>query len=361
MKRSHRRLGLGPCALRWASAAAFLLAACGQQAAPAATSTPAQLASSIPALASQLRGQHLVLGLSSSPNAAKVGAFRTAQYLRDDYGLRVDVRPLEPNSLVAALNAGQVDVGALSLAGIANADAQGAHLVGFATDQDANTYVIAARPPIDAVGDIRGKALAVTANLAQAPGQTARACFQRAGLNLDRDARLVHLADTDATMRALDSGQVPAALTSIDKLPPYEQRQPNAFNVICRGSEILPMLSSVWMGTADWMRKHPDLALAIAVSSIKTGRWTHADGAGWVRLMRDTVKGTSQAVAEREYQILVQQLDTWPANGGLSEQLCAKTLDDSYRSGAIPKPYRCSDLVSMAYQAQALKILGPAR
>jgi sulfonate transport system substrate-binding protein len=338
-------------------ALAVVTAACGGAAGGGSVAAPAGKVDQA-SLRSTLRGQHLTLATSSLPNASLVGAYRTAQYLRDDYGLQVDLKPLEPNPEVAAILAGQVQVGAMSLAAAANADAAGADLMAFASDDVTNTFLLVARKPHTQLSDLRGLRVAVTANLAQIPGQTARACFRQAGMDLDRDVKIVHFADTGATLQALASGQVEGAVTALFRLAPYDLQEPGTFVVVCRGWQVEPQLNQLWTARRGWIAQHKELAMAIALSALKTARWTHDAKDEWMATARRITPGLSQAAAEWNYRALVQDTDNWPVDGGLDAALCAKTLQDSYQAHAVPKAYTCDQMATLSYQQAALQALG---
>jgi ABC-type nitrate/sulfonate/bicarbonate transport system substrate-binding protein len=356
---------------------AFLAAACGSGGASTAPSTaPSEPAASEPAassgtasgapsgdaladLKSKLEGQSLNVGSSASPNASVVGFFKTLEFLEQDFGVQVEEQLLDSDPLIAAMISEQVQVGQLSLAGTANANANGANFVAFGVNDQKNPFIVAAKDPIKSLEELRGQTFGATSNLNQITGQTARKCLESVGIDIENDTQLIQFNNTGEVTGAIRSGQVAGGISAIFRLTGIKLEEPdNIINILCYGEEENPQISSVWMADRDWVAANPDMAQALIVSELNAARWAKANKDEWIALANEVIEGYSPEAGEIDYQALVQDLDNWPVNGGLDETMCQQTLDTSFEFGAITAQLQCSDVADFSFQEKAVEILG---
>ena len=362
---------LGSRVLVLGSAVALLASACTTT--PAATSTPPPAAATpgagesaapedvIADLRSRLEGQSLRVGSSASSNPAITGAVHTAQLVEEMFGVDVDFRQLDSDPLVAAVISGSVDVGQLSLAGTAAGRARGAEFIAFAGDDQPNPYYVVGRAPLDDLADVRGQPFGATENLSQITGQTATACLDSVGIDISEDVQLLQLANTGAIAEALRSGQIVAGLTAPHRMAPIiAEEGPDAYNVLCLGAEVSPQLNNVWMSQESWVDENEDMALAFAIASVETGRWSHAEREEWIELAMEAAPDYEREAVESIYDTYVEQMNMWPVNGSLDRELCEATLQSSLDSGALDEPMSCDEVIRFEYEERALEILGEA-
>lgn len=309
-------------------------------------------------LRSSLEGSSVIVGSSSFPNASITGAFKTLEFLEEEFGVTVDFRLLDSDPLVAAMISGQVHIGALSLAGMANANAAGSDFVAIGGDDQKNTFVVAAKDPIESIEELRGKPFAVTQNLNQITGQTARKCLEEAGLDLEQDVQLLRLSNTGEATQAIRSGQVAGGISATFRLTGIRLEDGDIYNILCRGWETNPQISTVWMVERGWLDENEDLALALNIASLMSARWAKENKDEWVALATQEVENLSEEAASIDYDTLVTELDNWPVNGSLDRELCQQTLDTSLEFEAIDRAYTVDELVNFDYQEEALAILG---
>lgn len=326
----------------------------GASSAPSSTSAADALA----ALKAKVQGKTVTIGTSTLGNVSLVGTYKMIDFLKSDFGVNVDIKTLDSDPLVAAMIAGQVQVGQLSLAGVANADSAGAPFKVFAADDQKNVFVVAAKNPITSIDQVKGKPFAVTQNLSQITGQTATQCLKEAGLDIQKDVQLLKLSNTGDTTTAIQSGQVAAGISATFRLTKLQLQSPNTYNILCKGWEANPSIGDTWFATNDWLSANPDLALAITVAEIEGARWTKANRDAWIQYATANVSGETAEAAAIDYDTLVGQLDDWPVNGSLDRTLCDQTLATSWDFKAITKQYTTDDLVTFDFQNQALQLLG---
>ncbi len=348
---------------------ALLVAACGADEEPAATTqgttatqatvapteeTPTETApddammdadAMIADIRSRVEGQSVVVGSSGFPNASLTGAFRTMDFLRDDFGLDVEFRLLDSDPLVAATIAGEVEVGQLSLAGMANAVSAGSDFVAFGGDDQKNSFIIAAKAPISSMED-------------QITGQTLQKCLADVGMTVD-DVQLVRLAHTGEATQAISSGQVVGGISATWRLTQLTLNEgEGAYNMLCAGWESNPQISSVWYAERDWVEANPDLALAFNIASLKSARWAQDDKQRWIDYALSKIERLTPEAASLDYDNLLGELDMWPVNGSLDYDLMQTTLDTSLAFEAVDRAYTVEELVTFEFQDKALEILG---
>jgi ABC-type nitrate/sulfonate/bicarbonate transport system substrate-binding protein len=308
---------------------------------------------------SRIEGQTLNVGSSASPNASVVGFFRTLQTLEEQFGVNVEEQLLDSDPLIAAMIANQVQVGQLSLAGTANANANGANFVAFGVNDQKNPFIVAARDPVKTLEELRGQTFGATSNLNQITGQTARKCLESVGIDIENDTQLVQFNNTGEVTGAIRSGQVAGGISAIFRLTGPRLEEPeNIINVLCYGADANPQISSVWMADRDWVAANPDMAQALIISELMAARWAKENKQGWIDLANQVIEGYSPEAGDIDYEALVTDLDTWPVNGGLDETMCQQTLDTSFEFGAITTELQCADVVDSSFQERALEVLG---
>lgn len=357
-----------------AMTASIVLAACSGPAATVAPSTaptapPASGASQDPSaspdaaaiiadLKAKLTGQSLKVGSSASPNASVIGFFKTLQYLEQDFGVAVDEQLLDSDPLVAAMVSGQVQIGQLSLAGVANANNNGGTFVAIGVNDQKNLFVVAAKKPTATLEELRGKPFGATQNLAQITGQTARKCLQSANIDIEKDVVLTRFNNTGEVTAAIRSGQIAGGISAIFRLTKINLEDAGAINILCYGINENPSISSVWATERAWAEANPDMALALIISELKAARWSKEDKAGWIALAKEVIEEYSDEVGELDYQQIVVDADNWPVNGGLDQTMCEATLKTSFEFGAIDKEIACDEIADFSFQERALEIVG---
>ncbi|MEV7012873.1 PhnD/SsuA/transferrin family substrate-binding protein [Streptosporangium sp. NPDC051022] len=332
----------------------------GQAATAAATTPQAQVRppASIEELRAKVQGRRISIASAAFPNPTLTGLYKVLELLESDFGVKAEFRLMDSTPLNAALIGGQVQVGHVSLGGLAAAKDAGADLVAIAGNDQKNAFLVAGRSPAASLADLRGKPFAVSQNLTSIVGQTASRCFAQAGLDVSKDVQLLHLSNIGQIVESLEAGKIEGGMSATFRQAELELAKPGAYTVLCKGWEANPQLNDVWAVSRPWAEANRDLALALAVAEIKADRWTHDDRAGWLALAQAKIEGLSAEAAENNYRTLVTELDDWPVNGSLDQGMCDYTLATSKEFGVVKTDYSCADLVTFDYQKAAVAFLG---
>jgi len=377
--RPHRTPGLAARLCVGLVAAALVAAGCGSAAVSAPPSANPSTAPStapstqpsgsggasgsdadaqIAALKAKLDGQKLRIGKSSFVDVQSLNAYRTVDFLKSEFGVDAQLQELDSNAMVAAMVAGQADVGWLSLAASAAVADAGLDILAFAGDFQKNPFVVAAKAPMSDLSEVKGKRLATTLSTTGATHQTLVGCLKSVGLDVERDVELLKLGNAGETTEAIVNGQVAAGVSQVTRISKLNLTEPNAYNILCKGWETVPLMADVWFASPEWVEQNHDMALALTISELLASRWAKSNQSEWIAYNVEKVPNQTEEVAARDYEIVVEELDAWPVNGSLDRSITDATLKTTFESGAVKKNYTTDDLVTFAIQDEALSIVG---
>ncbi|WP_283133346.1 ABC transporter substrate-binding protein [Rhizohabitans arisaemae] len=313
---------------------------------------------SVEELKAKVEGKELSIASAAFPNPTLTGMYKTLELLQSDFGVKVNFRLMDSSPMNAALISGQVQIGHVSLGGMAAAVEAGADLIAVAGNDQKNAFLVAARAPAKTLADLKGKPFAVSQNLSSIVGQTAQKCFAAAGLDVKTDTQLLHLGNIGQIVESMESGKLSGGMSATFRQIELDLKKPGTYTTVCKGWEANPQLNDVWAVSRAWLAENRDIAMALAISEIKADRWTHESKAEWVALAQAKIEGLTPEAAEANYANLVTELDSWPVNGSLDQKMCDYTLATSLEFGVLKKRFACTDLVTFDYQKAAVQFLG---
>ncbi len=216
-------LGLGACGGAAAPPSSSPPAASGKPAAsasakpaasasakPAASGKPAASTDAKPAGGGALKFAYSVLSVASSPmwTALEEGLFRKE-------GLNVELTSLESAVLVQSVVSGSVQVATGSTVNAINAQASGADIRSVGTVVQTSSLIMAARPEINTVADLKGKIVGVTQPLSSSDFVT-RLILKRNGLVYNKDVQVLTVGTTTAQAASFQANQVQAIVAPLD-------------------------------------------------------------------------------------------------------------------------------------------------
>lgn len=313
---------------------------------------------SVEELRAELEGKDLKIGSAAFPNPSLVGLYKVAELLESDFGMNVDLQLLDSAPLTAALLSGDVQLGHVSLSGLASAVEAGGNLKAIAGDDQKNIFLVTAKAPIDSIEGLEDKKFAISQAVTSIVGQTAVKCFRDAGMDLQKDTQLLQLDNVGSIVEALMSGSVDGGVSATFRQIELDETNPGDFNVLCKGWEADPQLNDVIAASTDYLKDNQAVAQAVAIAELRAARWAHDDQEGWEALAQENLDDLSDAQASANYETLVKELDDWPVNGSLDRAMCDYTLTAAKETGGLKTAFVCDDLVTFEFQDAAVQLLG---
>lgn len=208
--------------------------------------------------------------VSTEPGTNTVVLFRAVDYLRQ-WGATVEVKHVSsPANVIAAVGAGQADIGdAPPLVGL-QAQQAGLAIKAFAMSQDRTDDVFVGKPAISSLAQLKGATIGVL---------TTRGLN---GIQVAQILNVAKLAPSDVTVQfvggqtvrvaALIAGRIDAGPISFDNY--RAALQPAGFHQLYNYASQMPNLlrSFLWAKPA-WISANPDVAVAFNEALVRSFRW----------------------------------------------------------------------------------------
>jgi NitT/TauT family transport system substrate-binding protein len=205
-----------------------------------------------------------------------------------------------------ALIGGSVDLVLGSIFDPLSAIAGGSDVVVIGSFNNSPPYVMAARPDVREVKDLRGRKVGVRSLTGPATATT-QFILEENGLDPRRDVQILRVGGTAVRLAALKDGQIDAAL--IDEAVAHQARQ-NGLNVLhLKG---LPQIhTGVYARRNRLLQREGSIASAMralrdAAVYMKTNK------AGTVQVIQKIMRVSDRQVAETSYEILREEVVTDP-------------------------------------------------
>jgi NitT/TauT family transport system substrate-binding protein len=207
--------------------------------------------------------------------AQKRGFFR-------DEGLDVEVIRMNANVSVTALSTGDIDY-SMVFASIIRGAMRGLPMKVVASFMDSSTHMLIARPEYKSIKDLRGKTLGVSTFGATAD-VTARMMFRQAGIDPEKELRIISLGTDRARFSALKEGIVDVAVIS----PPADSEGVKlGFQVLARAYDLFKFPFTGIGVSAKKLKENPDEIKRVVKALIRSNRY-----------VRQNREGTIQTLAE---------------------------------------------------------------
>jgi ABC-type nitrate/sulfonate/bicarbonate transport system substrate-binding protein len=178
-------------------------------------------------------------------------------YYKDE-GLKLKVSQIDTGVTgIKTLIGGKVELATAGGTGVVQADAAGGNVKFVGGLLQTTPYVVAAKPGIKTMADLKGKTFAVSQFGSSSDG-AARAALTAAGLKPDKDVRIVQLGNNSQRLAGVASGSVAATVLSPDQTGSLEQ---SGLVVVQNLAELNLSTVHLSVATTDQMLKsHPKLA-----------------------------------------------------------------------------------------------------
>jgi ABC-type nitrate/sulfonate/bicarbonate transport system substrate-binding protein len=205
-----------------------------------------------------------------------------------------------------ALLGGSVDLVLGSIFDPLSAIAGGADIVVLGSFNNTPPYVMAVRPEVREVKDLRGRKVGVRSLTGPATAMT-QFLLEEAGLDSKRDVQILRVGGTAARLAALQDGQVDAAL--IDEAVAHRAKE--------SGLNIIHLKGVPHIHTGVYARRaklqQSEAVLGSAMRALREGAvYMKSNKPGSVQVIQKMMKVSDPKVAEASYEILRESVETDP-------------------------------------------------
>jgi ABC-type nitrate/sulfonate/bicarbonate transport system substrate-binding protein len=205
-----------------------------------------------------------------------------------------------------ALIGGSVELVLGSIFDPLSAIAGGGDVVVIGSFNNSPPYVMAARPDVREVKDLKGRKVGVRSLTGPATATT-QWILEENGLDLKRDVQILRVGGTAIRVAALKDGQIDAAL--IDEAVAHQARQ-NGLNIIhLKG---LPQIHTGVYARRSRLLQKEGLLVATLRALRDAAGYMKANKPGAVQVIQKIMKMNDKQVAETAYEILKDSVVTDP-------------------------------------------------
>lgn len=175
-----------------------------------------------------------------------------------DQGLNVEVDQIKTGTTgVKALLSGQIDMATGGGAAVAQADSGGGDVKFVGGLLQVSPYVIAAKPDIKSMADLKGKTFGVS-EFGSSSDTAARQALTKSGLTPDKDIQILQLGGNSQRLAAVSSGSATATVLSPDAAGLLDQA---GLHVVKNLADLdIETVHLALISTQSFMDKHPNLS-----------------------------------------------------------------------------------------------------
>ena len=229
----------------------------------------------------------------SSGVALKRGFFRAE-------GLDAEIIRMTPDVSVMAITGGDIDYSML-FGLVVRSAVRGLPVRVVANFMDSSPLALIARPQFKSVKDLKGKTLGVS-TFGATPEIAARMVFKEAGIDPEKEIKVIALRTDDARMAALKEGIVDVIVIA----PPADvEMRKQGFNIVARVDEVFKFPYVGLGANVRKIKERPDEVKRTVKAMIRANRY-----------IRENREGT------------IQVLNEW---GGIKPDNAAATYDSSWK------------------------------
>ena len=237
-----------------------------------------------------------------------------------------------------ALIAGSVDLVLGSIFDPLSAIAAGADIVVLGSFNNSPPYVMAARPEVRDVKELRGRKVGVRSLTGPATATT-QFILEENGLDSKRDVQILRVGGTAARLAALQDGQIDAAL--IDEALAHRAKQSGLNVLYLKG---VPQIHTGVYARRSRLPQREGVLMA-AMRALRDGAvYMKTNKPGAIEIIQKIMKVSDRQVAETSYEILKQELVTDPR---IPAEVIQQSLKLAARSDARVKNVDLNRAVDM--------------
>jgi ABC-type nitrate/sulfonate/bicarbonate transport system substrate-binding protein len=266
-----------------------------------------------------------------------------------EVNLDAEIIRMNPNVAITALATGDIDYCQLfgAVVGAAIAGLPVRIVAGFL---DNWPMTLIAQPEYKSLKDLKGKTLGIS-SFGATPDVAARMMLKQAGIDTDKDIKILALGSDAARLAALKQRVVDVVVIS----PPADtQMEKQGFRILARAYELF---NFPYLGLGTHMRKikeKPEEIRATIRATIRANRYIRDNRDEAVRTLISWGK-VEQEFAYASYDAL---RNLFNADGGVPEDGLRLVIDQARRSAKVTREVAASDVADFTFLREAQAELG---
>jgi ABC-type nitrate/sulfonate/bicarbonate transport system substrate-binding protein len=306
-----------------------------------------------------LRGRSFTI-VSTEPGTNTVVLFKALDYMRQ-WGANVTVRHVSaPANVVAAVGAGQADIGDVPpLVGL-QAQQAGLDIKAFAMSQARTDDVFVGKRSITSLGQLRGQSIGVLTTRGLNGIEVAQV-LQVAGLS-SNDVRVVVVGGQTVRVAALIAGRVDAGPISFDNY--RAALEPAGFNLLYNYASQMPnLLRSFLWAKPSWISSNRVVAAAMNEALLRAFRWVSntRNKQAFIRYARQHIPALTPAGVSQTYDDWVR-FKIFHVNSAITRAAVQLQENLFLQHELITRrPASPNEWVDISFSANALNKLGRVR
>lgn len=237
-----------------------------------------------------------------------------------------------------ALLGGSVELALGSIFDPLSAIAGGADIVILGSFNNSPPYVMAARPEVRDVKDLKGKKIGVRSLTGPATAMT-QFILEENGLDPKRDVQILRVGGTAVRLAALEGGQIDAAL--IDEAVAYRAKQ-NRLNILYLKG--VPQIHTGVYARRSRLQQREGAILSAMRALRDAAAYMKNNKSGAIQVIQKIMKVNDRQVAEMSYEILKEEVVIDPRIPG---EVIQQSLKLAARSDARVKNLDLSRALDM--------------
>lgn len=235
-----------------------------------------------------------------------------AEGFYDREGLAVELIPIDPTTLIAALIGGSAEIALAPAGQLVVAVDKKAGIVAVGSGADRVPYTLMSAPGIKTIKDLKGKKIGAVAPY-EAYTVVIKQILRKAGLDPEKDVDFVYGGGQNQRLTALLGGAVQAGLLS----PPLDRKAAErGFNSLVFTPDLYKFLQlSITTVRRDWAQQHADVIRRYLRSQADASRWLNdrRNKAAALTILEKATNSTPDE-AEAAYDAYVVRVHDFPNN-----------------------------------------------
>jgi NitT/TauT family transport system substrate-binding protein len=264
-------------------------------------------------------------------------------------GLDVEIVRMNANVAMSALIAGECDY-TMIFASVIRAAMRGIPLKVIAVLIDSPPYAFIARPEVSAMKALKGKTVGIGV-FGSSNDVVARLMLERAGIDPEKETKLIAFGSDSARFAALKEGLVDAAIIA----PPADsQARKIGLNVLARANDYFKF-PHIGLGTSSKkLKEKPQEVAQVVKAFIRANRFVRDNRQEAINILADwgkTQKEDAMAAYDSTWQL-------FSPDGNMPEDGMKLVIDDARNAIKLTRPVPITEVADASALRDAQRLLG---